>query len=193
VVLTAGRDKVLRLWALTTDGPVIRAEVPTPDPVIGLAVAPDSRTLAVGSVREVTVYRIGPDGRPTAAATTATGQAVHRLAFAPDGDRLVFAALDNAVRVWRPGGPDGPARFAVHDGKVRGLGFTPDGRGLVALGTEGHMTLWDAGTGDLVREWQVVTQTCLMAGLAPDLRRAVTLQRDGTARVVPLPGGLTDP
>lgn len=192
MVLSAGSDMVLRLWALTAGGPVLRAEAVAAGRVLGIAVAPDGRSVATGSVGSVTVWRVEGTGLTPVAETAVPGRPVHTLAFSPDGRRLVFAADDNVVRLWRPDGTGGPTPVGVSEAnQVRGLGFTPVGREVAALDTEGRLIRWDIDTGERKDVWLAVP-TCRAAAFAADLRRAVIVHHVGTVRLVSLSGGPVD-
>jgi WD40 repeat protein len=183
---------VLRLWVLAADGPVLRAEAATTGRVLGIAVAPDGRSVATGSVGSVTAWQIGDAGLTPAATVAVPDWPVHVLAYSPDGDRLAFAAGDNHVRVWRPGGTDGPIPVAVsEDYQIRGLGFAPDGRGLVALDTGGQLLHWDLGSAER-HDVGLAVPVCRAAAFTTDLRRVVIVHFDGSARLVALPGGPAD-
>jgi WD40 repeat protein len=192
MVLSAGSDMVLRLWALTAGGPVLRAEAVATGRVLGIAVAPDGRSAATGSVGSVTVWRVEGTGLTPAAETAVPGWPVHTLAFSTDGRRLAFAADDNVVRLWRPDGTGGPTAVGVSETYlVRGLGFTPGGGEVVALDTEGRLIRWDVGTGER-RDMCLAVPTCRTAAFTADLCRAVIVHHVGSVRLVSLSGGPED-
>jgi WD40 repeat protein len=191
MALSAGSDMVLRLWILAADGPILRAETATEGRVLGIAVAPDGRSAATGSVGSVTVWQIGEAGL-VPSATTVADWPVHVLVFSPDGARLAFSAGDNVVRVWRPSGNDGPSPIGVsEDYQVRGLGFAPDGRELTALDTGGQLLRWDLVNAERHDVGLAVTD-CRAAAFATDLRRVVIAHVNGSVRLVARPGGPAD-
>src|SRR5262245_26267995 len=193
MVLSAGCDLVLRRWGLAPDRPALRSETTAPGRVLALAFAPDGRSMGSGAIGGVTVWRVGASGLTPVAGAVVPGWPVHALAFSPAGDRLAFAAGDNVVRLWRPGGADGPTSVAVSEHcHVRGLGFDMGGRRLAALDTWGRVLRWDLDTGEERDGWLAVP-ACRTVAFTADLRPAVIAHHAGTTRMVALPGELTEP
>jgi WD40 repeat protein len=70
---------------------------------------------------------------------------VLRLAFSPDGRRLVSAAHDGTVMLWEP--ETGREILTLHHGpneRVNGVSFSSDGRQIVSVGESGAIKVWDA-------------------------------------------------
>src|SRR5262249_19215803 len=101
--------------------------------VVGLAFAPDGKTLA--SVGQAAALRLWatPRGRPRARFTLPARQGrVQRLAFSPDGKVLAFTGLDQEIHLWdaATGKPLHDLRWPSRNGMSPNFAFTPDGTKL---------------------------------------------------------------
>jgi WD40 repeat protein len=107
-----------------------------------VAVSPDGKLVATGSVRG----EIGLWGAPEldeVATLTGHDWTVYGLAFSPDGRTLVSGGADGTVRVW-----DVPARRLVetyrwHTSWVTCIAVSPDGMTAAAGSADGTAVLWD--------------------------------------------------
>jgi WD40 repeat protein len=85
----------------------------------------------------------------------------HRLAFRPDGKRLVLGGADGSVAIWDVEAGRELRRYAIHDTRIAGLAFSADGRTVASAAItapdqpwplkRGEVKLWDADTGAVVR------------------------------------------
>jgi WD40 repeat protein len=72
-------------------------------------------------------------------------------AFSPDGQRIVSASSDKAVRVWRADGSGELLVLRGHDDRVSGAEFSPAGRYIVSASKDKTIRIWRAdGTGQPV-------------------------------------------
>ena len=131
-------------------------------PVVGLAVSPDSRWLAIGhrdgsvSLRDLQNPRApaqvvkGAHVRPAAGASSPF---VHSLVFGSDGRTLFTGSGDGTLRRWRtqPLAPDGEA-IVAEQGPVYGIALSADGTQLASAGRDGSVRLWNAATGESLHE-----------------------------------------
>jgi WD40 repeat protein/tRNA A-37 threonylcarbamoyl transferase component Bud32 len=81
------------------------------------------------------------------------GDAVHAVAFSPDGTLLASAGQDGSVKLWHRQGPCALTPRATldgHDGPVYGLAFSSDGRKLASAGADTKVRMWDVDSTGLL-------------------------------------------
>jgi WD40 repeat protein len=140
--LVSGAEDGLRRWHISDwNAPVSRAE--GTEAVASLAVSPDSKLVAVGTLKgPVRVLEAG-SGRQLLELSGVTGS-VRALAFSPDGKTLA-AGGDPDIHLWSiPSGKD-LGRLTGHTGKLWALAFDATGMRLASGGSDKTVRLWDVG------------------------------------------------
>ena len=158
VLATAGEDRTARLWEVATGKPLGTLE--HPDQVLGLAFAPDGRTLLTGcssfrgakQVQQVRLWSLAGDPKPRL--LEAPGGTLLALALHPQGHLVATASWDGCVRLWdldrgsvartlqglnHPGG---------EAGQVATVAFSPDGSTMAAGAEDGSIHFWAMSFGN---------------------------------------------
>lgn len=197
-LVTGSLDRTVRIWD-TQKGELVRTLRP-PSAAAGpegllyaVAISPDGRLVAAGGItrffddrdqRTASIYLFdagtGAMVRRLPGAPFNTGQRdrIERLAFSPDGKRLVVTrGSHNMVGLYEV------ATGAVLDGSIEHNGlfidadFDPAGRLLLCL-RNGKLRLYDAKL-SLITEIYVPDTTFVRARFAPDGKRIAVLLPDG--------------
>jgi WD40 repeat protein/predicted Ser/Thr protein kinase len=182
IVVTAGRDGVVRLWDVATSQS-LTARLRHERWVTHVAFSPDGRSL-------VTVG--GVVGSPAVAArvwNVTTGKPltpplqtdVTYATFSPDGRKLVTTGADGTAQVRDAATGQPLAPILQHEGGVRQAAFSPDSRRVVTA-TWDRVRVWDATTGQPVTPPLQHAEAVSSAAFSPDGRRVLSTAADG-ARV----------
>ena len=149
--------------------------------ITSLAFARDD-TLASSSLDQT--IRLRTLGDNEAGQVFNVGVHVHRLAFSPDGSRLVYGSDDNeahvqAVRdIWT----DSVESFTGHEAPVLAAAFSPDGS-MLATAAAKSLRLWDAQDGTVKAVLTEHPHPILTLGFAPDSSKVVTACQGGQIRL----------
>ncbi len=146
--LLAATDGVaIHLAEIPSGRQLLRIAMPKDRHTVGaVAIAPDSRTLAVPSIgfpaeQTITLWE-SASGKERLALTGPQSQ-VADVAFSPDGRLLAAGAWDNIVYVWDTATGKQVARLEGHQGWVMSLTFSPDGRRLASGSQDTTALIWN--------------------------------------------------
>ena len=128
----------LIFWRMAENAVESRAE-PT-GRISGLAISPDSKTIATGSRDGIRLWEIGTQ-EPVASLNTDDWQ-VNALAFSPDGKTLASGQNRGQVTLWDVASRRVRGVLGARESKILAVAFAPDGRSLAAGGLDGKLELW---------------------------------------------------
>jgi WD40 repeat protein/DNA-binding SARP family transcriptional activator len=113
---------------------------------------------------------------------------VHAVDPSRDGQQVMTAGRDGAVRIWDLDSGRAVSSVKAHKGWVNGASFSPDGRQVASAGDDGVVAVWDVET----KQKRVVADLGLedATGVAfsPDGGRLILPRLDGTVHVLPVTG-----
>jgi WD40 repeat protein len=112
-------------------------------------------------------------------------QVALRLAFSPDGRRLVAGGEENTVKIWDVQSSEELKSLRGHTGDVWAAAFSPDpgGRWVASAGEDGTVKVWDSHSGKLVRSFRGHTGLVSTIAFGPDVRWLLSGSRDKTVKV----------
>ncbi|WP_035857216.1 WD40 repeat domain-containing serine/threonine protein kinase [Cryptosporangium arvum] len=184
-LVSAGNDRSVRYWNLTTGAAAGPARPGQHESVLGLAASSDGRVLASGN-GDHTVQLWDPDtGRPRGRPLTGHTDQVNSVAVTADGRRVASGGGDHTVRIWDPATRRPVGKPLVgHTKPVVWVAFSPDGTLLASAGADRTVRLWDVATGTQVGAPLLGhTDEVLTVAFSPDGKRLASGGRDTTVRL----------
>ena len=133
-------------------------------------------------IRRRTVRTWHIDGGETVRVLAGHTDAVHGVAFSPDGQRVVTASFDKGARIWDARDGREITRLG-EDGVVLSASFDPQGKRVVTAGQEGMVHIWNAESGKRTMTLKGHTERVESAAFDPAGQRVVTSGFDKTARI----------
>jgi WD40 repeat protein len=109
-------------------------------------------------------------------------QSVDSVAYSPDGERVVSAGADAALRVWSVDGGR-PVILRGHEGAVSSAEFAPDGERVTSAGQDGTVRVWSAAGGETLVVLYRYDGPARTAQFSSDGRRVVSAGDPGIVRV----------
>lgn len=178
-LVSAGDDKLARIWKVAAEGPTKNFQ--HPNLVDAVAFSPKGDQLATschdGNVR---IWDIAKGTQLRAMVHTAPNNmtqqptAVYCIAWSPDGKLLVSGGLDRSIKIWNvadgkivkeiKGFDEKTSPKGHHDG-VFSIAFSPDGKQIVSGSSDRTIKVWNVADGAFVREF--VNSTLKAAPMQP--------------------------
>ncbi len=192
MLISAGRDKTIRIWNVNTGATVNSWE--TPAEINGISVNPQGDLLATADLD--TTVRIW-DIKAGALKTTLTGHTaeVWSVAFSPDGNSLASGSADHTTIVWDLKSPGQFQQLKRATDKVNTVAYSVDGKWLFTGSDDGTIVLWEAATHESVvtlvslpgsDDWLVATPDGLFDGSPNSWEAMLWRFEAGTFKVVPV-------
>ena len=180
-LLTAGQDKIVRLWDARTGAELLTLK---------------------GHTRVLTSASFSPDGSQIATAAydgtarvwdAASGaellvlkgdaEVVYSPCYSPDGKRIITGGYDGTTRVWDAKTGAELLTLKGHTSPVVSASFSADGSRIVTGSWDRTAKVWDASRGAELLTLKGHTDYVVSASFNPDGSRIITAGWDRTARV----------
>jgi len=111
---------------------------------------------------------------------TLTGHSnwVRGCAFSPDGNLLISASFDNALKLWDVETGTEIRTFTEPSDSVWAGAFTPDGKSVVSASWDGILKIWDVETGVEIRTFEKHSGAIYECAFSPDGKMLVSASDD---------------
>jgi hypothetical protein len=178
---SAGTDKTVRLWDVTTGAQLRRLEGHT-DEVRAIAWSAEDRVLVSGGAdRKVIVWDL------------ATGRLLRRMeghtdpvrsvAISRSGRLLVSGGEDGSLHLWDVATGKELRRLEGHSKAVGCVVFSSDGRRILSASHDATVRVWDAELAKELRRFEGHTRPVYAVAFSPDDRQALSAGEDGVLRL----------
>ena len=192
LIVSAGRDKTIRLWNLDTGAPVNSWE--TASEINGIALSVNGDLLATANA-DNTVRTW--DVKTGDLKNTFTGHAaeVWSVKLSPDGNSMASASSDQSLILWDLQKPDSFHQLKAGSDKVKTLTYSVNGKWILTGSDDGTVLVWETSTRELKAtavslpnsdDWFVVTPDGLFDGSPESWNRMLWRFEQGTFKVVPV-------
>ena len=204
-LLSAGDDKVIRVWDLATGKIIktIRGEFGGGDygKIYAMALSPDGKWLAVGgyfapsqtgvSEAKGAIRLYDFESGELRALLKGHKGVVYALAFSNDGKQLISGSGvgDQSAIVWDISGKKPTKRLQGHTGDIYSVGFSPDGKVAATGGADRTLRLWRVEDGGLIATLKHKGQVVALAVSSQDPYTIASGDSDGEIRLWDWRGG----
>jgi WD40 repeat protein/serine/threonine protein kinase len=141
-LMAGGEPSVIRLWDVATGKQLHELSDPLGAAKLGLAFAPDGRTVLSGCLNHRMLQLDLETGNIIRAFDGHTGS-ITDVAFSPDGHRALSASYDRTVRLWDTATGQQLRVWRGHIDALHSAAFSPDGRLVISADEGGVIKLWD--------------------------------------------------
>ncbi|MGB8646669.1 MAG: CHAT domain-containing protein [Anaerolineae bacterium] len=192
-LVTAGDDKLARVWAIPSQTLVATLQAPKQDMnyITDVAFSPDGNYIVTASADPTArIWDLRPCLRaslPNCAAPLYaelrghTGN-IKSVAFSPDGQTIVTASEDHTARVWAMTGAP-RQELSGHQGAIWSAVFSVDGKYIVTASADSTARIWDSTTGRPLFVLAGHSANVKGAVFSPDGQYVATASDDRTARI----------
>ncbi len=197
ILVSGSFDNTVRLWDIQTgeclqtlhkDNIAIHEVAFSPDGQM-LACACDNHTVLLWDIGSVQFRQISQPEEQLIAVFTGHREAVHAVAFSPDGRTLASGSQDSTVKLWDIQQRKCLQTFLGHSHGVWSIAFSPDGQMLASGGQDNTVMLWDINSGNCIKTLQGHSDWIESVAWSPDGITLASGSEDHTVRLWDVPRG----
>jgi WD40 repeat protein len=181
LALAPWSSQMVQLWDLAERR--VTASFPVPSVVYSVAVSPDGRLLAAGSMGTVRIWDVKTGRESELYHTPLRRVPIFCVAFSPDGRTLASGTADCNVRLWDVAAGHLRATLRGHSFYISSLSFSPDGKTLASASADTTVRFWDATSGQPVDTLRGPKTSVNAVAFSPDGTALATGGEDGTIRI----------
>jgi sugar lactone lactonase YvrE len=151
-------------------------------PVVAIAISPNSQTLASGSGdRTIKIWNLatGEEIR------TLSGHAreVNSVAISPNGQTLVSGSGDSTIKVWNLSTGAEIRTLKGHSESVDCVVISPDGQTLASGSRDGAIIIWNLSTGKQIRTLKGHSKWVIFVAFSPDGRTLTSSSHEKNIKI----------
>jgi WD40 repeat protein len=171
IVVTAGADRILRLWKAAT-GELIGELAGHSDAVRRVRFSHDGRRIVTASL-DGTARLWNVAGRMVTMILRHSAS-VNSAVFSPDDRGILTASTDNTACLWDVDSGRPLMTFQGHTQALNGAEFSPDGKRVLTFGADETARVWELTTGQMLTLLYGHHSPVLTAAFSPDGTQVVT-------------------
>ncbi|HYV39562.1 MAG TPA: WD40 repeat domain-containing protein [Gemmataceae bacterium] len=151
LLASATSDNTTELWDInsTKSTAILKPKAEGPGSVLSVAISPDSKTVASGSARRISIWDVA--SKKTAVQFEVGVGAIRCIAFSPDG-KILASTLSRSITLWDVA--NHKALRSIDSGQTQlcGLAFSPDGKMLASVSEsrapgQNNIKFWEVSSG----------------------------------------------
>jgi WD40 repeat protein len=196
-LVSASDDKTIRVWDTST-GEVVRMlrgqiESGAEGKIYAAALTQNDRLLAVGGFmahgfgidddKVGDIRLINFQTGEVIALLKGHSDVINRLAFSPDGNRLISGSGDKTARIWNARTQKTIHVLKGHTDHIYAVAFSPDGSMAVTGSDDDTLKLWNAKTGFLIKTLKRHTDNVKAVAFTPNGKYLLSGSADKTIRM----------
>jgi WD40 repeat protein len=173
----------VKLWDVSSGASTVSFAVHS-ERIRSATFSPDETYVVVESGDEVqSNFRIADSGTGVELEEINGADGLKRIAFSPDGARMVSQDQKNFLTLWNARARKPIAGLVGHQGAVNNVVFSPDGSMIATASSDKTARLWDAATGKALTVFEGHQGPLSRVSFSPSADQLLTASADKTVRL----------